>query len=97
MRYPLPVTVDLRTARLIKAAQGTMDARLLERDAARMLLSSAKAVRAFCESSDRALANAALNSILDVLFETDGVDAAVRRAIRSHVDLVRRAIKADIG
>lgn len=92
----LPISVDLRTSRLIKAAQGVLDARLMDVDAARIVVRTAKATRSFCESLDYDLADASLDAVLDVLKENDDTDERVLRSLRAHVSSVRKATKGSL-
>lgn len=96
MKSRLPITIDLRTTRLIRVSQGILDARLMDEDAAKIIVRTAKAVRAFCESLDYDLAHASLDALLKVCqADEQDTDPRVLNSLRGHVGAVRKALGSE--
>lgn len=74
------LSIDLSTARLVKAMQALVDSRLEDSDVARALVGRARAVRSFVEAGENALAQLTLEQMLEVELKEPGKQMLARRA-----------------
>lgn len=89
----LPITVDIRTTRLIKFATAAKAAGLLPDEASGLFLAHARAVRMLCESDDYVLVEQTLKGLTKICAEID--EPQHREAVaaaRAHIAKIRTAI-----
>ena len=86
----LPVTLDLRTRRLVTTVQGIRLAGLADEAASALLVRKARGARALVESGQPKLARAVLQDILTICDDLEAAD--VENAVRGDVESLQRVL-----